>query len=218
MGEQGGAERRAYHHGDLRAALIDAALDLISEAGVAGFSVAEAARRVGVSAAAPYRHFPDRESLLAAAASAATRQLTHKIRTAVGTAPDPGDPVERLAATAGVYSRFVIERRAGFDLIFTPALQDRHDGELRDATRALVAELLRLAMAASTGGIHAALELLEHHTALAHGYAGLQLGGAFTPGPPHPQGHDAVADHAVSAARSLIVGHRLLHAPADSGR
>lgn len=211
MGGQGGSGRRAYHHGDLRAALVEGALDLIAETGVEGFSVAEAARRLGVSAAAPYRHFPDRESLLAAAASVATRRLTDRIRTAA--AGHPGDPVERLAATAGAYSRFVIERRAGFDLIFTPGLQDKHGGELREAIRELMDELLRLAAAASTGDVQAGLDLMEQHTALAHGYATLQLGGAFTSRPPHPQGAGAVADHAVIAARSLIAGHRRLHAP-----
>jgi AcrR family transcriptional regulator len=190
---------------------VEGALDLIAETGVEGFSVAEVARRLGVSAAAPYRHFPDRESLLAAAASVATRRLTDRIRTAA--AEHPGDPVERLAATAGAYSRFVIERRAGFDLLFTPGLQDKHGGELREAIRGLMDEFLRLAAAASTGDIQAALDLMEHHTALAHGYATLQLGGVFTSRPPHPQGPEAVADHAVTAARSLIAGHRRIHAP-----
>jgi AcrR family transcriptional regulator len=206
MAARDGAARRAYHHGDLRQTLVDGALDLIAEAGVAGFSVAEVARRAGVSAAAPYRHFPDRESLLAAAASVATRRLTQQIRTTAGEAPD--DPIEQLAATAGTYTRYVIERRAGFDLIFTPGLQDKHDGELREETRALMDELLRLAVAATAGDVRAALDLLEHHTALAHGYATLQLGGAFTPHPPHPQGTDAVAARAVTAARTLIIGHR----------
>src|SRR5690606_7677082 len=56
--------RRGYHHGNLREALVNAALDLIREYGPAGFSFAEAARRAGVSPAAPYRHFRDRDALL----------------------------------------------------------------------------------------------------------------------------------------------------------
>jgi AcrR family transcriptional regulator len=58
-------ERRGYHHGHLREALIKAALDLIGEKGPAGFSFAEAARSAGVSAAAPYRHFRDKDALMA---------------------------------------------------------------------------------------------------------------------------------------------------------
>src|SRR5689334_13656632 len=60
-----GAGRRGYHHGNLREALIRAALDLIAEKGPAGFTFAEAARSAGVSTAAPYRHFRDRQALLA---------------------------------------------------------------------------------------------------------------------------------------------------------
>ena len=57
--------RRSYHHGNLREALINAALELIASKGPAGFTFAEAARQAGVSAAAPYRHFRDRDALMA---------------------------------------------------------------------------------------------------------------------------------------------------------
>ncbi len=57
--------RGSYHHGDLREALVRAALDLIARKGASGFTFAEAARAAGVSSAAPYRHFRDREALLA---------------------------------------------------------------------------------------------------------------------------------------------------------
>jgi hypothetical protein len=60
----GGPGRRGYHHGNLREALIQAALSLIGEKGPAGFTIAEAARSAGVSPAAPYRHFRDREELM----------------------------------------------------------------------------------------------------------------------------------------------------------
>ena len=57
-------DRRPYHHGNLREALIEAAVGLIGETGPQGFSLAEAARRAGVSPAAPYRHFKGRDDLL----------------------------------------------------------------------------------------------------------------------------------------------------------
>jgi AcrR family transcriptional regulator len=62
---QGPGGRRGYHHGNLREALIQAALDLIAKKGPAGFTFADAARSAGVSAAAPYRHFRDRDALVA---------------------------------------------------------------------------------------------------------------------------------------------------------
>jgi AcrR family transcriptional regulator len=64
----GGGEGRGYHHGNLKEALIRAALQLIAEKGPAGFTFAEAARWAGVSPAAPYRHFRDRDELLASVA------------------------------------------------------------------------------------------------------------------------------------------------------
>lgn len=82
------SERATYHHGDLRQALIAAAVDLISAKGVAGLSVAEAARKAGVSGAAPYRHFASRTALLSAAATAlATDLLEHLQMTAAGVLP-----------------------------------------------------------------------------------------------------------------------------------
>lgn len=59
---------RAYHHGDLRNALLLATTELVRKRGARGFSASEAARRVGVSSSAPYRHFPGRDAMLAAAA------------------------------------------------------------------------------------------------------------------------------------------------------
>src|SRR6185437_15734828 len=65
--DQGRAER-GYHHGNLKEALLRAALELIAKKGPAGFTFAEAARWAGVSPAAPYRHFRDRDELLASVA------------------------------------------------------------------------------------------------------------------------------------------------------
>src|SRR6202040_3669345 len=63
--ENGPGQRRGYHHGNLREALIEAALNLIAQKGPAGFTFADAARSAGVSSAAPYRHFRDRDALIA---------------------------------------------------------------------------------------------------------------------------------------------------------
>ena len=73
---QSGSERRGYHHGNLREALVEAALALIGEKGPAGFTIAEAARLAGVSPGAPYRHFRDAEALLAEVASRGFQRFT----------------------------------------------------------------------------------------------------------------------------------------------
>lgn len=67
--------RQSYHHGDLKRALTSAALSLVAEKGPKGFTLTEAARRAGVSAAAPYRHFADKAELLAAVAEQGFQQL-----------------------------------------------------------------------------------------------------------------------------------------------
>jgi AcrR family transcriptional regulator len=184
------AERATYHHGDLRAALIEAALAVIAENGVAALSVAQAARRAGVSSAAPYRHFAGRQALLAAAATRGARQLAAELSGAADLsgagglsgvaeqAPDgSGRAVEALAATAGAYVRFVVQRRAGFDLIFADELAELNDPGLAEAGRAVMDVLLPLALELTGGDADAALTLLEQHTAAAHGYAVLHLSG-----------------------------------------
>src|SRR6202041_2945008 len=75
-------QRRGYHHGNLREALVEAALDLIAEKGAAGFTIAEAARLAGVSPEAPYRHFRDAEALLAEVALRGFEQFTADISAA----------------------------------------------------------------------------------------------------------------------------------------
>ena len=71
--------RRGYHHGNLREALIRAAVDLIAEKGPAGFTFADAARSAGVCPAAPYRHFRDRDALLADVAIRGFERLEDKL-------------------------------------------------------------------------------------------------------------------------------------------
>lgn len=165
------ATRAKYHHGDLRAALVDAALALVAEQGVDALSVAEAARRTGVSAAAPYRHFPTRLDLLKATAARAAELLAAEL----AKVNELSDPRDRLAETARVYVRFVVRHHAGFDLIFDERLRVG-DQALAEAGRAVMDILLPIALEI-TGDARAALDLLEKHTAAAHGYAVLHLSG-----------------------------------------
>ena len=76
------AAQRSYHHGDLRQALIRSALEILSQAGVAGLSLRAAARRARVSAMAPYRHFADKEALLAAVAEYGFQHLAGRLAAA----------------------------------------------------------------------------------------------------------------------------------------
>jgi len=82
-----GDKRGKYHHGDLRRALLDAALELVNELGPSGITLREAARRAGVTHAAPYRHFADKGALLAAVAEQGFVQLLAAIDGAIVAVP-----------------------------------------------------------------------------------------------------------------------------------
>ncbi|WP_236788764.1 TetR/AcrR family transcriptional regulator [Amycolatopsis sp. GM8] len=193
------SKRDSYHHGDLRAALVEAALALIAERGIDALSVAEAARRTGVSAAAPYRHFPTRLALLKAAATRAAELLAEGLREV----QEP-DPVEALAATARVYVRFVVEHHAGLDLIFAEQLRPLADPALAAAGRAVIDVLLPIALAL-TGNPVSALDLLEQHIAAAHGYAVLHLSGFARRRTPDVE---MVATGAANVSRALAAAFR----------
>ncbi len=193
----------AYHHGDLRVALVRAGRELLAEAGLAGFSVAQVARRVAVSSAAPYRHFPDRETLLAAVVRAAAAELAETVTAAAaGAGPDPAD---RLAAAAGAYTRFVLAQGVGFDLIYLRELQDERFADLHEQTRALMDLLFRLGQDAAAGSDRdRSMRLLSQVLAAAHGYAKLV---AADGGPGlEPLSAGEAAERSVDAARTLIAG------------
>ncbi|OMI34759.1 TetR/AcrR family transcriptional regulator [Streptomyces sparsogenes] len=204
MACSGGRERGAYHHGDLAAALVRATLEIVDEVGVRGFSVAEAARRTRVSPGAPYRHFADRDALLAAAALEVSRRLRAIHLEAMTTASSPH---ERLAAVAGSYVRAAAVHRGGFDLLFAPGLRTHHL-ELRDSTREFIDLLLPSAfeVVPPEQGAKAAVGLLEALSAVARGYVALLLDGVF--GEPGAVAAE-VAVRATRAARALVDGYGL---------
>lgn len=190
--------RRPYHHGDLRAALVRASFDLLAETGLAEFSVARVARRLGVSTGAPYRHFADRDHLLSAVATQAALDLAEDIRAA---AAGEDDAASRFAAATGAYARFAAARRAGLNVIYAPVLLSVPDAERVDAGRALMSLLLELAQATGDRSPEQSLELVERQVAMAHGYAMLYADGFFTR---LPYTLDDIADRAAAAGRHLL--------------
>ncbi|MEU8383156.1 TetR/AcrR family transcriptional regulator [Streptosporangium sp. NPDC048865] len=196
------AARRGYHHGDLRARLVSEGIALLAEAGVAGFSVAKVAVRAGVSSAAPYRHFPDREALLAACAATLTADLADALARAAELAGP--DPVDRLAATAGAYTRYALERRAGLDLIHSRDFPAEHRPVVQEQSRRLTDILMALTSAvlpedASWADI---ADLAYVHLSTTHGYATL-LPRNSRP----PRDIDGIAALAVTVARDHLTGH-----------
>jgi len=121
----------AYQHGDLRRALIQAGLKLLSEGGVAGLSLRAAAELAGVSHAAPYRHFRDKNALVAAIAEEGFRLLTAEMRAAVA-GSGSNDLLARLRAAGGGYVTFALRHPAHFRTIFSEVTcADETEPEMR---------------------------------------------------------------------------------------
>ncbi|MDQ0601168.1 AcrR family transcriptional regulator [Streptomyces canus] len=158
------ASRRPYHHGDLRRAILTAALDVIAADGPSALSLRDLARRAGVSHAAPAHHFGDRTGLLTAIAAEGFGLLA----TALREAPDLKE--------AGVrYVRFAREHPAHFQVMFSPGLLRADDLELSTA-RALTGDALREAVSGvDPEGIEPRLAGVAAWS-LAHGFATLLLG------------------------------------------
>ena len=117
--------RCSYHHGDLRNALIIAAAELIERDGTLEFSMAEAAARAGVSAAAPYRHFCDKEELLRAVRELAILGLGYAASETVSKYPEGS--LEGILAMGHMYLGYARDKRAFFSLMW----EDRGDMEAR---------------------------------------------------------------------------------------
>jgi AcrR family transcriptional regulator len=107
--------QKPYHHGNLREALLKAALQLISEVGPTAFTLREVARRAGVSHNAPYRHFRDRDELMAAVSTQGYGELTRAMLDAV---EQESSALERLKRAGLAYVRFALRRPEHFTVMF----------------------------------------------------------------------------------------------------
>lgn len=176
-------ERRGYHHGRLKDALVDAARRLVSERGLAGFTLAEAAKLVGVTGAAPYRHFSDRNALVEELARRGFEQFGTKLRGAW----DGGQPNARTALQrmGDAYLAFASEEPGLYAAMFgnVQTLSAPEPGAA--ATQAL--DMLKTAAAATLDGTDfkasGARELAFEIWSLSHGIAMLTLAG-------HLDGHE----------------------------
>jgi AcrR family transcriptional regulator len=108
--------KRPYHHGDLRSALIRAALSLIAEHGVQGLALSDAARLAGVSVAAPYRHFKDKEALLAQIAGEGFVLFRDALARAATS--NQRDKVKRLVEMGVAYVEFALQHRSHFKVMW----------------------------------------------------------------------------------------------------
>jgi AcrR family transcriptional regulator len=200
----GEARDGRYHHGDLKAALVDGAIELIAEQGLRGFSLAKLTQRLGVTVAAPYRHFADRDELLAAVA---VRAL-HAFADALVAGTSEGDPPERrLAAMARGYVRFAAEHRPLFDVVYGTGLDKTRYPELRVAYERIEVPFDTSVAELCPDDPQAAEALGDALESAAHGHAMFLLDGLYGE---LPEAIDRVAEKAAAVTLALIQGRAAL--------
>ena len=126
-----------YHHGNLREALVAAALERLQAEGPSALGLRELARGVGVSPSAPYRHFSDRQALLEAVATEGFHRFSASMSEAAAGLPD----TEQLEAMARAYVRFAVTSPHLFRLMFSAEIEHRRDPALAAAAKAAYASL-----------------------------------------------------------------------------
>jgi AcrR family transcriptional regulator len=167
--------RRGYHHGNLKEALIAAALDLISNKGAAGFTFAEAARQAGVSPAAPYRHYRDRDMLLADVARRGFQLFADRLIAAW----DQGRPraVDALHRMGRAYLAFARSEPAFYAAMFESGLRMQDHVECRNESDRSFEALRRACEAVIVDSAPArrppSLMMALHIWAASHGVASL---------------------------------------------
>ena len=164
--------KKAYHHGDLRAALIEAGMTLLESRKADDLSLREVARAVGVSATAVYRHFPDKGALMTALAAEALQRLAAAQRAAQAAA---GGGMAGFSATGAAYVRFALANPALFRLVFAnPESIALHADKPEDDAMSLLRANAAL-LAEGKGGDAQVIALQAW--AIAHGLAMLMLDG-----------------------------------------
>lgn len=169
---------KSYHHGDLRAALLAAAIELL-ESGEP-FSMRAVARRAGVSQTAPYRHFADRQALDGAVAVAGFDALTADLGDARAALPPDAAPKDVLAALGVAYVLFALRRQAEFRIMFGNECDDA------DAERVVAAAKLHAVLDGALAEMFPDADIPSLSVALwgmAHGLAFLHLDGKLRPEP-----------------------------------
>ena len=169
----------AYHHGDLRRALVRGALELLREGGPAALTLRGAARRAGVSPAAPYRHFKDKRELLAAVAEEGFLDLDRHAAEEIAAAGD--DAILRFRQHGLAYVRFAIDHPDHYRVMFGPEIADKREYAALDAaSRAAFDRLYESLRLCQKAGVLPAGDIEPRAVrawALVHGLASLFMDG-----------------------------------------
>jgi AcrR family transcriptional regulator len=117
--------RRTYHHGDLKNALIQAGVEILAKESVEGLTLRKVAQRAGVSHNAPYSHFPDKQSLIAAISTEGFKQLYGELDTVISIYSN--DPKRQLQEGAWAYVQFAMNNTEIFKIMFSGVLEKEKD-------------------------------------------------------------------------------------------
>lgn len=169
--------RRPYHHGNLREALLQGAVRVIAELGPAAFTLREVARRAGVSHNAPYRHFRDKDALLAAVAAQGFRELTRAMREA---GERQSNALDKLKQSGLAYVAFAVRRPEHFTVMFEAPVCANKDPEYLQASTEAFNTLVAHIKDCQKGGQLPAGNTLErtlYAWAVVHGIAKLAIAG-----------------------------------------
>ncbi|MXQ06823.1 TetR family transcriptional regulator [Alphaproteobacteria bacterium GH1-50] len=176
------ANKKKYHHGDLRDALLDAIRQLIERDGPDGFSIAEACRMAGVSTAAPYKHFKDRGDMLKGIVLLGMERLYQAMQHAADAHP-AGDPL-RIVGLGRSYIDFAKAEPGVFRMMFSLAKSGPEDDDLRaagDAANTLVERIVAEHLGIDPDGEEAKLRAYALWC-FVHGHCFLMLDGKLEPG------------------------------------
>src|SRR5271169_2985539 len=171
--------QRPYHHGNLRETLLQGALQAISELGLVAFTLREVARRAGVSHNAPYRHFRDKDALLAAVAAQGFRELTRAMQEAV---EPQSNALDKLKQSGLAYVAFAIRRPEHFTVMFDAPVIASKDPEYLQASQEAFHTLvnyIRNCQEESQLPAGNTLERALYAWSLVHGIAKLAVAGRF---------------------------------------
>ena len=207
-------DRRGYHHGNLKEALIEAARRFIAERGLGGFTLVDAARLVGVSPAALYRHFRGREALVAEVAFRGFEQLAERLGRSLR---GPGSPLERFTRMGEAYLTFAEEEPGYYAAMFSPHAPDGHrcspSGMSVEATPPqggafdLLVDALSATFPDGFGSVDPRFIALEVW-ALSHGIATLAAAGQLPKGPGLPDKHELLRAGVLAVVHGAMQGAR----------
>jgi AcrR family transcriptional regulator len=196
-------ERKTYHHGDLRAQLIEGAIALIQQGQISQLSLREIARRIGVSHNAPYRHFQDKEALLAAVAEQGFQSLSAALAAALENASS--NPSQRLEAIGIAYVHFALQHPAHYRVMFGSCNSDvQQNTALFNASLKafeVLVQVIQEGQAKNSFRAGDTVKMAQVAWSLVHGQAMLAIDGKLPP-------DEAFEEFLQFSAQMLIAGMR----------